>query len=192
MRLRIIGDGDRDESVLPALIRGIVSHPVSHEFKVWARLHGAGKGYAAKLDFSTRVARDLDFDGVAAVVDGDRQGKPRLAELRRGRSEARAAMPSFPTAIGCAEPHLEAWLLDDPVAVKEGLNLPSSTMLQSPSKCENPKLELERRHHESANRHLTIRAAMERIAAGVVETRCGQRDSTGFAAFAKELRSEFP
>ena len=115
IKLFFVGDGPRDEAVVPHLVAKILAlDALQSGFSPWASLHKKSKGYARKLRFAIRQARDQNALGLVATVDSDESGRSgRLNQLRDGRDEDRQSAPPFPTSLGEAIPHLEAWLLDD-------------------------------------------------------------------------------
>jgi hypothetical protein len=123
-RLLFVGDGERDAVTNPHLVATIIGTAVLPDTIPWPRLNQAGSGYSRKLLFAIRKARDERLEGVVATVDRDRsRGKDRLRELEAARTRDRETYAPLPTALGAAEPHAEAWLLDDPVAVQTVLGL---------------------------------------------------------------------
>ena len=126
IRILFVGDGPADEVTTPPLVRTILEREdVRAEARAWARLHAAGRGYDRKLLFALRAARAGGLSGVVATIDQDRSaGRERLRSLEAARVRDRQTDPPLPAALGCADPHAEAWLLDDPVAVRSVLRLP--------------------------------------------------------------------
>jgi hypothetical protein len=191
MYLLFVGDGERDAVTVPRLVERIVEVPVREEARPWARLHGAGKGYGRKLAFAMRQAKDLGTSGLVAVVDADRDPKRgRLRALREARDAERQVAPPFPTAIGEAVPHGEAWLLDDAVAVRQALQLADDMDVPTVRKTKDPKGVLDglwkqsRRARESA---LLLLADVARL---VDPSRCRHVAETGYQAFAEDVRNE--
>src|SRR5262249_36625969 len=120
---------------------------VAGEFEPWKdlHLHGSPRGLSKKLLYMLRRARDRGAAGVVATVDADKfAGRTKLADLKSARSKDRDAGHTTPAALGEAIPHLEAWLLDDDVAVRTALNLHSATPIEAPTKIKSPKDELNR------------------------------------------------
>jgi hypothetical protein len=135
IHVHLVVDGPRDAATLPKMVSKILQTEFKTTAKHWAdiRLHGRS-GYVRKVRFATRQARDLSADGLVAVVHSDKDPK-RIGELRKGRDEERIATPPFPTALGQAVPQGEAWLLDDPKAIREALNLVPHPRLFFGSSC---------------------------------------------------------
>ena len=144
--------------------------------------------------YAVRVALDHGLNGVVATVDRDKE-KPRsrLAKLKKGRDFDREKGLSFPTALGEANPHSEAWLLDDFVAVRKALGLPKEVKIPTVSKTDDPKKALNKlmdqspREMASEHRRLQLLGA---IAANVTPNRCAHAKKTGFDAFTKDVRQE--
>ncbi|HEV7224363.1 MAG TPA: hypothetical protein VGN42_16760 [Pirellulales bacterium] len=133
IHLFFVGDGPRDGATLPPLVERILGAEVSVTFREWRPLHLRGKGgYGGKLQFIIRAARDAGASGLVAVVDRDKDPRRRrLRDLAAGRAGDRASAPPFPTALGEAVPHVEAWLLDDLAAVRQSLRLAVAIEIQS-------------------------------------------------------------
>lgn len=140
--LWFVGDGPRDGAALPKLVETILGSPVRGEFSRWARLHSRTTAtYARKLRFATLQAQDAKAIGLVAVVDADTLPE-RIRQLAAARTDHRNVNPPFPTALGQANPHGEAWLLDDPAAVRKCLSLETNVAVLPVTKCE-PKSALE-------------------------------------------------
>ena len=120
-----VGDGVRNAATVPPIVKRILNTEFSSLTRNWAHLHGAGKGYQKKVRFAVLQALDAGAKGLIAVVDRDRAQRDRLKRLREARDDDRMQKPPFPTAFGEANPHGEAWLLDDPQAIREALRLES-------------------------------------------------------------------
>jgi hypothetical protein len=177
--LLVIGDGARDSAVLPHLIAAVLGSPIQPTTRQWSRLNKPS-GYDKKLLYHIREACDLELNGVVAVVDADRdRAGNRMRALRAGRENHRAQHAPVPTALGCADPHGEAWLLDDPVAVRTGLKLPATTPVPTVRNA-IPKDALEALHRESPERERERTDVWGSIAAAVVMERCDHSRETGF------------
>jgi hypothetical protein len=189
--LLLIGDGPRDEATVPHMVENILNTPVQAEFQRWAHLHGSGKGYEKKLRFAVLQAKDALAAGLVAVVDQDNaKGGSRLKALRGARDDDRTVHPPFPTALGEAIPHGEAWLLDDPPAIRQVLELEDHVPIPTVRKAREPKDVLNQlirmsRYHEENRIEL-----LEQIAPLVDVSRCQHGNETGFADFVKEVRQE--
>jgi hypothetical protein len=156
----------------------------------WPRLHGPGRGFDRKLLFAIRKARQDGLQGVVATIDKDKSpGRDRLRDLEAGRTKDREQAAPLPTALGCADPHSEAWLLDDPVAVRETLRL-APDAIPSARKTGRPKDSLTELHTESPRAAEPIRTILVEIAQALVPRRCQHAKETGFARFEKEVEDE--
>lgn len=190
IHLLFVGDGERDAAVNPPLVRQITGSDVNATTRAWARLN-AGKGYGRRLQFAIRQARDEGLQGVVATIDHDKsRGQERLRDLRDGRSKDRHTSAPLPTALGCANPHSEAWLLDDAVAVRASLSLDAKTPIPSVRTTGNPKGLLAALHSQSPRADVPIREILIAIATAIDPRRCQHQDKTGFAAFADDVREE--
>ena len=193
MKLLFVADGLLDGVTVPRLVEGILQVTVEEETVGWARLHqrGSGSGYGRKLRFAIRQARDGRLEGVVATVDVDRERRGRrLQELQTARAEDRAASPHLPVALGEADPELEAWLLDDPVAVREALGLEQDQAVPTVRKAKNPKKTLEHlltQGPRSSERPLHV---WPNIAQLLEPSRCRHAKETGFADFQNDVRGE--
>lgn len=193
MKLLFIGDGERDSVTIPHLVESLLSikldNPVTQTWRD-ARLHA--KGFQSKLRFAVRQAIDARMDGVVATVDRDKAGnRERLKELRAGRQDDRNAAVHLPTAIGEADPHGEAWLLDDDFAVRKAFGLEKEVIVPAASSVPNPKRALEDLYERcplSAEQFLGV---ISEIAQTISLKRCRNAKATGFAAFVEEVESEF-
>ena len=191
IRLLFVGDGERDAAMNPHLVAKITSADIDSTAVPWARLHGGGRGYERKLLFAILDAAQRGLDGVVATVDRDKShGRDRLRELEAGRDRHREKAPPLPTALGVADPHAEAWLLDDPVAVRTTLRLAPDTDMPNVRRIDSPKDELTRLHQSSPRADEPIRALLAEIAEAVEPTRCQHPRETGFGHFAEDVRHE--
>lgn len=199
--LTIIGDGERDKVTVPALVRGVVGDDFGCTADCWQdiRLHTGEKkirgyvlkGYGSKLLYSLQRARSRKLDGVVATIDADKdRHRERLSDMKNAREADRSQRPPLPCAVGEARPHNEAWLLDDPVAVRKGLGLPASAAVPSVANCPSPKTILEALHAASPRADDRPLVVWGDIAARVRPERCGGRERTGFQAFTSDLRAE--
>lgn len=196
--LLFVGDGPRDEAMLPPLARtvlGCADGAFAALFRAWRSIRlNQGSGFARKLAFAHDVGRDAGSRGVVAVVDRDTSGGERLKEVRQARDDLAQRAARMPIALGAAIPHGEAWLLDDPVAVRKALGLPRDAGISSPHKAPDPKAELNRLWEASPrcrdNPGEPPAVALRAIAAELRIERCNQRDATGFRAFSEDVVAE--
>lgn len=191
IRLLFVGDGERDAATNPHLVTVITGAQVDPTTRPWARLNEAGRGYDRKLLFAILQARQDGLDGVVAAVDRDTShGRDRLRELQAARAKDREKYAPFPTAVGVADPHAEAWLLDDPVAVRTALRLPADALIPTVRQVESPKSEIVRLHRASPRSDEPVRAMLIEIAQALSVDRCQHSRETGFSQFVEDVRDE--
>lgn len=191
IRLLFVGDGERDAAMNPPLVKAITGAPIGPVSTPWPRLNQAGKGYDRKLLFAIRQARQAGLQGVVATVDRDRSsGSDRLRSMVAAREKDRGISPALPAALGCAAPHAEVWLLDDPVAVREILKLEPEADVPNVRKVKNPKEELRRLQSTSPRRGESPTTIVAEIAAALRPQRCQHSKETGFAGFVDEVATE--
>ncbi len=191
IRLLFVGDGERDAATNPPLVATILAAPVEPTAVPWPRLNQAGQGYDRKLLFAMAQARADQLEGVVATVDRDTsRHRDRLRELEAAREKDRQSHPPLPTAVGSADPHAEAWLLDDPVAVRTALRLDRAAAIPTVRQVNSPKAELGRLQRASARCDDAVRDVLVDIARELSIERCEHARETGFAAFARDVRRE--
>lgn len=184
----VVGDGPRDQATVPRLVERILGHPVREDFRPWARLSG-GKGYDRKLAFAVKQAKDAGTQGVVAAVDKDKS-QGRLGVLRDQRdSEQRSG--TFPIAVAEADPHGEAWLLDDPVAVRDALGLPPDVEIPTVRQVKSPKEALEALHARGTKRDEPFLTTWAEVARNVSLERCVHARETGFDGLVSEVTQQF-
>jgi len=128
---------------------------------------------------------------MVAVVDWDKDRKGRrLAALREGREQERYRTVDVPVALGQADPHVEAWLLDDPVAVRRALQLPADHQMPNVVKSSYPKDDIDVLRRAGGDSDDTILVALSRIADAVVPQRCEHQKETGLKRFVDDVRHE--
>ena len=192
----IVGDGPRDEAVLPAIVATLLNTATQYEFRAWRELRETKKwgscGYRRKFGLALLIARQWKKSGLIAVVDRDTAPKnTRLNELHEVRGSDRERHPHLSTALGEADPHVEAWLLDDAKAVRSALGLPTTTKIPPSSKFENPKRELDRLIDESNRKGDERMGVLADIGKSIMRERCLSRDRTGFQDFIDDICAEF-
>lgn len=190
--LLFIGDGPRDLAMLPGLVEGILQSRFDRQLHDWHAIRlNRGKGFGRKLLFAVRQARDARLAGVVAVVDADndRHGE-RLKALKTARSADRTKAPPFPAALGQARPHGEAWLLDDPVAVRTVLRLAGNTALPNVNRIDSPKESLHALVADSERASEAYLILIEEIARLIARERCVHAADTGFKEFVEEVKAE--
>jgi hypothetical protein len=191
IHLYFVGDGPRDGAAIPRLVERILVADVDAEFSPWARLHARGRrGYGRKLRYAIRQARDRSLSGVVATVDSDKAPpRERLRELRQSRDDDRTTSAPLPTALGEAVPHLEAWLLDDPEALREALGLDSREDVPTVRKAKHPKTELNSLIEKSSYDRSLLDHLSE-ISRRCDPIRCRHASETGFKLFVDDVKTE--
>ena len=191
IHLLFVGDGERDAVTVPRFVEGILDDSVTEETRRWARLHGRGSGYGRKLEFAVRAARANKLEGLVATVDTDREKKGvHLRKMQEVREAERIQFPNLPMALGEAVPHGEAWLLDDPVAVRQALKLPNDAQIPTMSKTKDPKKALKSLLAESKRADERPLNILADIARKVDLKRCVNSKRTGFEGFVSDVHNE--
>ena len=193
IRVHFVGDGPRDGATVPYLVENILRVEIEPKAQNWRDIHlQLGKGYARKLRFSVLRAIDDRAAGLVAVVDRDKsKARSRLRELQEERDDHRKSRPSFPTALGEAAPHGEAWLLADHNAIREALRLANEVEIPSVHRTRDPKSVVESLIQQSGYRGEKITTALTDIARLVNHQRCVHGDETGFAYLVEDVCREF-
>lgn len=192
IRLLFVGDGPRDAATNPPIARTVTGGEFDAESMTWRdiRLHGE-KGFDRKLLFILQMERSLRRAGVVATVDQDKsRGRHRLDSLRRARDLHRQKETPLPCAIGCADPHGEAWLLDDPVAVRTGLSLGTDIQVSNVTKVKSPKDALHELQRQSPRSRQEVIEVLGDIAKALDIRRCAHARETGLEDFVSDLRME--
>jgi hypothetical protein len=192
-RIHFVGDGDRDARTVPHLVETILEMQIESVTFHWARLNSVS-GYARKVFYAIASAVNQEADGVVLVVDRDKaQAWRRLGELNNGREDyrQRSSHVSLPAAIGEANPHGEAWLLDDTVAVRQALQLEPSVEIRPIAKTKDPKAHLTELIGISDVAGMKPIDALAAIAQLVDPERCLHTKATGFERFRSDLLKEF-
>ncbi|MCW8141553.1 MAG: hypothetical protein KIT58_21835, partial [Planctomycetota bacterium] len=191
--IMVVSDGPRDAAMLPPLVSTILGAEVQAvASRAWSSVVlRRGGGYDRKLRFVLREALDQGARGVVATVDRDRAPRrSRLADLVAGRDaerqDPRSPVAQLPTALGEADPHAEAWLLDDPKAVRAALGLDGRAEVPNVRRS-SPKDALDALFAGSDERPLDLLAA---VAREVDPGRCAHARETGLEAFCAEVRRE--
>lgn len=189
IRLLFVGDGERDAAMNPCRVGTITGAEIEATALRWP--HSAGRGFDRKLLFAIRQAREAGLQGVVATIDKDKSpGRDRLRDLEAGRTKDRELAAPLPAALGCADPHAEAWLLDDPVAVHETLRLAADAVIPNVRRVDSPKDSLTGLHRQSPRAVEPIRTILVEIARAVQNRRCQHAKETGYARFKKEVEDE--
>ena len=193
IKLLFVGDGPRDRASIPSLVQNILAKPADCECDDWARLHhrGSGRGYRNKLLFAIRRAQADKKDGLVATVDSDSPvPSDRIKELKDARESLRRKERPFPTALGEAVPNGDAWLLDDPLAVCDALQLDRNTAIPVVTKVRDPKPELDKIISQSSRAGDDLLQVLAEIAQLVRMERSRHFSETGFEAFARDVAAE--
>jgi hypothetical protein len=190
--LLFIGDGERDEVTIPRLAEKVLGCPIRGKFHRWVRFHKPRENRArSRLQFAYLQAQDAKAVGIIAVVDTDKDPqRVRLRDLRKERDVERAVGPPFPTALGEAVPHGEAWLLDDPVAVRRALALAAEHHIPTIRQAKRPKDVLEELLRKSERADVSPGEVWADIAGLVDLPRCCHARETGFHQFVEDVRHE--
>lgn len=188
MNIAFLGEGPRDRAVIPKIVEKLLGRGITPSFQDWPRLNQGG-GFQKKLLFALLVAQRKERDALVATLDADKTKKDRLAAMIEGRTLHREKHPPLPTALGCAEPHCEAWLLDDPVAVRSALGLSTTAPVPNVRDVKEPKAALDKLIESSPREgdHMDLLAD---IAAAIEAERCAHSKETGFARFKKDVEAE--
>ena len=205
LKLLIVGDGPRDGFSLPPLVRTALGREIAHQFQDWhyvlfkdggrvpergrVRLLG-GKIVRRKLLFLLETVLADGFDGLVVVADRDTAGRRvRLREMTEWRTVAQD-VPEYhavPIALGEANRHVEAWLLDDAQAVQQTCGLPADAAIPG-ADCRDPKAEVDSLIHAAG---FTLEGGLAAVAVAVSPDRCRRPQTTGFKQFVDDLRREF-
>ena len=102
----------------------------------------------------------------------------------------RQSTPPFPTALGEAVPNGDAWLLDDPLAICDALQLDRDTAIPVVTKVRDPKPELDGIIAQSSRAGEDLLQVLATIAGLVRPKRCRHASDTGFEAFVKDVIAE--
>jgi hypothetical protein len=100
------------------------------------------------------------------------------------------AHPPFPTALGEAILHGEAWLLDDPHAIRQVLELEVHVPIPTIRKARQPKETLNQLIRLSRHRTEPWMELLRGIAQLMEVSRCQYAEETGFSDFVEEVRRE--
>jgi hypothetical protein len=174
------------------LVKRILNTGVEVVFREWKKIPlTRGGGYKRRLQFVLLQARDQEFDGVVATVDSDRdKPKRRLGTLQSAREQDRQSIrvSPIPAALGEAVPHLEAWLLDDPKAIRTVLKIAGNKEIANVFQS-SPKSTLNDLIGES-NRTEELLTILTEIATAIDVSRCSHACDTGLEAFVQDIQSE--
>jgi hypothetical protein len=189
--LMFLGDGPRDAAVVPRLVEKALGHPVQVDSKHWAHLRSPGHGYDRKLLFALIDAGERGVNGVVATVDVDRSAEgARLSHMRAARTRHRERHPPLPTALGAADPHSEAWLLDDAAAVRKVLKLNTKVSVPRVRPRLNAKATLDTLIAGSDRVGEQVTVVLGEIAGAVTVSQCPHACDTGLEAFIADVLQE--
>jgi len=207
-RLMFVCDGQRDQLALPILTGRLLDQPIrhdEHEHMTWKgadtsiRLHAAERkadgyslsGFGRKVLYALRACRLRGCRGLVAVLDRDKpEHHERLKQAKLGQQADSAQHAPLPAVIGEASPHFDAWLMDDPVAVRTALGLPKNAQVPDVGASGNPKRDLDVLRSNSARASDRPSLVAGAIAQQLDLRRCNHRKATGLEAFASDLRRE--
>ena len=190
MKLSFVGEGKRDRVMMPNLTANLLGRSVEpcNRGKSW-RWPRAGK-WRRKLLLAVRSAIDDGACGLVAARDGDKDPSRVRKELKKARDYVRSKS-GFPVAIGCPNPHAEAWLLDDQEAVRTSLGLAPGDVIPPVSNQAKQHLnELMRRSPEYEKKEDCYKF-LAVIASEVSIDRCSKAQETGLKAFREDVRAAF-
>ena len=133
----------------------------------------------------------MNAAGLLAVVDQDKaRGGSRLKSLREARDADRTVHPPFPTVLGEAIPHGEAWLLDDPHAIRQVLEFDGGVTILNVRRSRSPKETLNELFRKSRRHGDDWMGLLREIAQRIDVSRCQHGKETGFSDFVEEVRQE--
>jgi hypothetical protein len=183
-------DGPRDHITVPPLVGHILGLSIRPQTMPWARLRqkGNAKGYQRQLQFAIRQAQDAKTAALVAVIDRDAASR---REKRKELIAAREQSAGYPVALGQADPHGEAWLLDDPVAIRRGLGFTGDAEIPNIRDVESPKDTIEQLRKNSELSGEPILQVLQAITKHVDPSRFQHAKETGFEAFEKDVKHQF-
>ena len=193
IRIFFVVDGPRDTATLPHIVKTILATEIEPVVRDWHDIRlNRGGGFPKKLLFAMMQARnEHDVVGLVAVVDQDKfPARSLLRELHDARKADRAKNAPLPTAVGEAAPHGEAWLLDDPHAIRVALKLDAGVEIVSIRKTKSPKEVVNNLIDLSEHVNEKRMDLLTEIAKQVNTSRCNHTKETGFAAFVDEVHTE--
>ena len=182
---------------VPSLVERILGTRVEPcnltDDRKWRWAHLRTPSARQKLLFAVLSAQDDGAWGLVAIKDGDK----RPVEVRKSLQDAKEFVKvskgiGFPVAIGCPNPHADAWLLDDQEAVRSGLSLDSTHAIPVVKPGSYPKRDIDALVKLSPNKKgRTEYDLLSAVASDVKIERCPHAQETGFKAFREDVRSEF-
>jgi hypothetical protein len=193
IQLHFVSDGPRDHVTIPHIVGKVLRVTIHATTFGWARLRErAGvSGYRRQVQFAIASARADGADAILATVDRDKDPqRQKIEKLMQGRTEDRASNAPFPFALGQADPHGEAWLLDDRVAVRRGLRLAGDAAIPTVRQTKSAKDALEDLLAESDRAEDAMLEVLEDIAMLVDPARFDHAAETGFRGLEREIKQE--
>ena len=192
IKVHFVGEGPRDEQSMPALVASITQTPFQPSFSDWTDYRVHSRGFHKKLLLASQRARESNADGLIASTDQDTAGPAKLRELQEARDADRQDYPRLPTALAVPNPHFEAWLLDDKVAVQNVYEIPTDS-IPNVNRVDNPKAELHALYRSSglADAGRTEFDTLKSISSQLDPTRCPHKQTTRLRAFLRDLKDEF-
>lgn len=188
--IHIVGDGPRDKATVQLLAERILGIRIDATFKAWSAFR-AGP-CERRLKLAARAALDAGVPRLIATVDTDKDSfGEKLRRLRQTRTQDPTCSSLVQIALGEAVPHAEAWLLDDQVAVRDALRLPSGTEIPSTKNEKDPKQALEGLRRIGDRGGEPILEVLADIARRLDPARCTRAQHTGFHSFHEELETAF-
>lgn len=196
----ILGEGPRDEATVPPLVASLLGREVKSRFEAWKDSHVRWKTgqqglntHGRKLLLAIKATRADGGAGVIATQDHDKGREDRRGDMQRARDRDRETQAPIPVAIGVPVPHIEAWLLDDAVAVREGLALEKKHPVPNLPDVSYPKDAMTDLFKQSPRAHDGGKEldALGDIAGLVSLTRSAHKGTTGLGAFHEDLAHEF-
>ena len=192
--IRLVAEGFRDEAIMRALIPQIIGHKVFILFKSLKEYHLDGMSLKKKYRFiATSMKVNREFFGIGLFDRDKNKRREGIREVKEALENVEGFNSLFHFAFGEADPHLEAWLLDDPVAIREALGLPPAVQIPSVDSVNDPKEEIEKLRKQGPEDVLEaeICKILEAIAGKLTPKRCTRAKQTGFAQFQKEVHQTF-
>jgi hypothetical protein len=187
--LYFAGDGARDSASVPPLVERVLGTAFTVHATTWKEIRLRQGTFEQKVQFALRQAFDMGAAGAVITGDRDRGGKRELLKLfikQRTKENHRSGLRA---ALGVADPHGEAWLLDDPAAVREALHLEEGT--EVPRVQDGyPKELLQGLIDGSARAGDEVLVVLSDIAREVQLDRCRSATNTGFRAFVQDIQNE--
>jgi len=173
---------------VPPLVAQILGKEFRCLVKTWKDIRVRG-GFAKKATYA--LAQAADAGANAAVITGDRDKGERRELLRSFLSARNHARNSYGlhAAVGVADPHGEAWLLDDPHAVRSALSLPADTEIPEVSDG-YPKDLLQSLINDSGRSDDSTFDVLHDIAVDVRLDRMRSASDTGFRDFVQDVENE--